>query len=134
MALAVLKSGRTYAALGAFMAFDALISAIPIRFITEGLDKVGFPVRYRWIFPPIKAASAVGLLAAQRFPALGRLTTAMLTLYFALAVSSHIRARDIGSSMGAAGAFLATFASMTALGPPRRSSLDTATDHGGRHG
>jgi hypothetical protein len=134
MALAVLKSGRTYVALGAFMAFDALISAIPIRFITEGLDKVEFPARYRWIFAPIKATSAVGLLAAQRFPALGRLTTAMLTLYFALAVGSHIRARDIGSSMSAAGAFLATFASMTALGPPRKSSLGRATDHGGGHG
>jgi hypothetical protein len=93
-----------------------------------GLDErdlwVGFPTRYRRIFPPVKAASAVGLLAAQRFPALGRLTTAMLTLHFALAVGSHIRARDIGSSMGAAGAFLATFASMTVLRAPHRSSLE----------
>ena len=135
MALAVLQSGRTYTALGAFMAFDALICAIPTRFITEGLDKVEFPVRYRWIFPPIKAASAVGLLAARRFPALGRLTTAMLTLYFALAVGAHIRARDISSSMGAAGAFLAIFATMTALGAPSAlPSLDPATDHGGRPG
>ena len=121
MALAVLQSGRTYTALGGFMAFDALIYAIPIRFVTEGLNKVEFPARYRWIFPPIKAASAVGLLAAQRFPALGRLTTAMLTLYFALAVGSHVRARDIGSSMGAAGTFLAIFATMTALGPRRNT-------------
>ena len=126
MALAVLKSRRTYTALGAFMAFDALISAIPIRFITEGLDKVEFPTRYRWIFPPIKAASAVGLLAVRRYPALGRLTTAMLTLYVALAVGPHIRARDIGSSMVAAGTFLVIFATMTRLGP--------ATNHDGRNG
>jgi hypothetical protein len=118
MAVAVLTSGRTYTALGAFMAFDAVITAIPIAFVTEGLDKVEFPVRYRWIFPPIKAASAVGLLAARRFPRLGRVTTAMLTLYFALAVGAHLRSRDIGTSLGAAGAFLATFAAMTFLGPP----------------
>jgi len=119
MALEVLKSGKAYTALGWFMAFDAVIYAIPLPFVTEGLDKVNFPPRYRWIFPPIKAAAAVGLLAARRFPALGRLTTAMLTLYFALAVSSHVRARDFGSSIGAAGTFLATFGTMTALGPPR---------------
>jgi hypothetical protein len=126
MALAVLRSRGTYTALGGFMALDAVICAIPLRFITQGLDKVGFPTRYRWIFPPIKAASAVGLVAAQRFPALGRLTTAMLTLYFALAVGSHIRARDIGSSMGAAATFLVIFATMTRLGP--------ATNHDGRNG
>lgn len=119
MAFGVLKSGRTYTGLGWFMAFDAVIYAIPLPFVTEGLDKVEFPARYRWIFPPIKAAAAIGLLAARRFPALGRLTTAMLTLYFALAVSAHIRARDISSSMGAAVTFLGLFAAMTALGPPR---------------
>jgi hypothetical protein len=121
MALAVLRSRRTYTALGGFMAFDAVICAIPLQFVTEGLDKVAFPTRCRWIFPPVKAASAVGLLAAQRFPALGRLTTVMLTLYFALAVGSHIRARDIGSSMIAAGTFLVIFATMTRLGPRRKS-------------
>jgi hypothetical protein len=101
------------------MALDAVIYAIPLPFVTEGLDKVEFPSRYRWIFPPIKAAAAVGLFAAKRSPALGRLTTAMLTLYFALAVGSHIRARDFTGSIGAAGFFLATFGTMAAVGPPR---------------
>jgi len=134
MAVAVLTSGRTYTALGAFMALDAILFAVPNQFVTEGLDKVQFPARHRWIFPPIKGASAVGLLAARRFPALGRLTTAMLTLYFALAAGSHIRVRDISFSMGATGAFLVIFATMTALGPPSATpSVDTATAHGGRH-
>ncbi len=44
--------------------------------------------------PVVKAAAAVGLLSITRFPALARLTTAMLTLYFALAVGAHIRVRD----------------------------------------
>ncbi|ETB35870.1 hypothetical protein N602_25790 [Mycobacterium avium subsp. hominissuis 10-5606] len=121
MALDVLKSSRAYTALGGFMAFDAVIYAIPLPFVTEGLDNVNFPPEYRWIFPPIKGASAVGLLAARRFPALGRLTTAMLTLYFALAVGSHVRARDFkpGNGIAPAGVLMAIFATMTALGPPR---------------
>jgi hypothetical protein len=123
MGLEVLKSEKAYAALGWFMACDAVIYAIPLPFVTEGLDKVQFPRQYRWIFPPIKAAAAIGLLAARRYPALGRLTTAMLTLYFALAVGSHVRARDLGSSMGMAGTFLATFAVMAAQGPPSRTGL-----------
>jgi DoxX-like protein len=122
VAINLLRSGKAYTALGAFMAFDAVIYAIPLPFVTEGLDKVEFPSRYRWIFPPIKAAAAVGLVAAKRFPALGRLTTAMLTLYFALAVGSHVRARDFTGSIGAAGIFLAVFGTMAAIGPPRDSA------------
>jgi hypothetical protein len=112
-----LTSPRTYAALGAFMAADAVIYAIPMQFVTEGLDKVNFPREYRWIFPPIKAAAAIGLLSVTRLPWLARLTTAMLTLYFILAVGSHIRARDLGGNVVGATTFLATFAAMTAKGP-----------------
>lgn len=112
-----LTSPRTYAALGALMAADAVFYAIPLQFITEGLDKVNFPREYRWIFPPIKAAAAIGLFSVTRVPALARLTTAMLTLYFMLAVGFHIRSRDLGSSAAAATTFLATFAAMTAKGP-----------------
>jgi len=61
-----------------------------------------------------KVAAAIGLLSVGRFPALARLTTAMLTLYFALAVAYHVRARDIGSSAGAAATLAAIFAAMTA--------------------
>jgi hypothetical protein len=118
MRLNTLRSSRAYTGLGLFMAFDAALYAIPVKFVTEGLDKVEFPARYRWIFPPIKTAAAAGLFAAGRLPAVGRLTTAMLTVYFALAVGSHFRARDLGSNAVAAGTFLATFAAMTALGPP----------------
>lgn len=115
-----LTSPRTYAALGALMAADAVFYAIPLRFVTEGLDKVHFPREYRWIFPPIKAAAAIGLFSVARFPPLARLTTAMLTLYFVLAVGFHIRSRDCGGSAAAATTFLATFAAMTAKGPRRK--------------
>jgi hypothetical protein len=117
MTFAPVSSPRTYAALGALMAADAVFYAIPLPFVTEGLDKVQFPREQRWIFPPIKAAAAIGLFAVKRSPALARLTSAMLTLYFALAVVCHIRSRDLGFSAAAATTFLATFAAMTAMGP-----------------
>jgi len=115
----IVTSPKLYVALGTLMAFDAVIYAIPVPFVTKELDAVNFPRRHRWIFPPIKAASAIGLLSVNRLPMLARVTTALLTLYFTLAVGSHIRARDLGGSAGAAATFLATFAAMTAKGPRR---------------
>lgn len=111
-----LTSPRTYAALGTFFVATAVADAIPLPFVNETLDKLDFPRKYRWIFPPIKAAAAVGLFSVNRFPALARLTTAMLTPYFVLAVGFHIRARDFGGIVAPA-TFLATVAAMTAKGP-----------------
>jgi hypothetical protein len=71
------------------------------------------------VFPVVKAAAAVGLLSVTRFPALARLTTAMLTLYFIMAVGAHIRARDKVTHAIPAAAFLTTFAVMTVKGPDR---------------
>lgn len=110
-------SPRMYVALGAFLGADAAFHALSVKFIVDGLDKVHFPHRYRWIFAPIKASAAVGLLSVTRHPGLARLTTAMLTLYFTLAVGSHVRARDLSVNAAAATAFLATFATMAAKGP-----------------
>jgi hypothetical protein len=59
----------------------------------------------------------IGLLSASRIPALARLTTAMLTLYFALAVSAHLRAHDRILNAVPAASFLATYAMLTAKGP-----------------
>jgi hypothetical protein len=117
MSTDVLASPRSYSVLGAFMAADAVFFAIPLPFITATLDTIDFPMRYRWIFVPIKVASAIGLLSVTRFPALARLTTALLAVYFALAVGYHIRARDIGSSAATAATLTAIFAAMTAKGP-----------------
>ena len=105
--------------LAAFMAADAVLFAIRVPFIIKTLDTIEFPERHRWIFAPIKLAAAIGLLSATRLPALARVTTAMLTLYFMLAVGFHIRARDASSSAVAATTFSALFAVMTAKGPTR---------------
>ncbi|MBU3749715.1 MAG: hypothetical protein FGM52_04565 [Mycobacterium sp.] len=81
--------------------------------------KVVFCERLDRVLPVIKGAAAVGLLSVNRFPGLAPLTTAMLTLYFVLAVGAHVRVRDKAVNALPAAAFLATFAIMTANGPEK---------------
>jgi hypothetical protein len=112
-----LTSPTTYAGLAAFQAVDAVACAIPIPPIAKILDTLGVPQEIRWLLPASKAASALGLLSAGRFPALARLTTAMLTLYFVLAVGAHLRVRDRIVNVIPAASFLATYAVLTLKGP-----------------
>lgn len=83
----------------------------------QTLDTVEFPPRYRWIFSPIKATAAVGLFSMRWFPGLARLTTAMLTLFFVLAVGSDLRVRDLSPAVFAAATNGAVFAVVTAKRP-----------------
>jgi hypothetical protein len=115
--MSVLTSPKTYAALAAFQAGDAVACALPLRYIEKSLDTLGVPDDIRWILPVVKVAAAVGLLSVFRFPALARLTTAMLTVYFGLAVGAHIRVRDRVVNAIPAASFLVTFATMAAKGP-----------------
>ena len=116
-----LTSKRTYAALALFQAGDAVACAIPLPFIVKAFDDLGVPANLRRIVPPVKAASAVGLLSVGRFPRLARLTTAMLTVYFGLAVGAHIRVKDKPVNAIPAAGFLATYAALTVKGPPVRA-------------
>ncbi|MGA9490651.1 MAG: DoxX family protein [Mycobacterium sp.] len=115
--MSALTSPKTYAALAAFQAADAVACAIPIPPIAKILDTLGVPQNIRWILPTSKAASAIGLLSASRIPALARLTTAMLTVYFVLAVGAHIRVRDRVVNAIPAASFLGTYAILTVRGP-----------------
>jgi hypothetical protein len=115
--MSALTSPKAYAALALFQAGDAVACAIPLSAIAKTLDKLGVPQDIRWILPAAKAASVVGLLSASRIPVLARLTTAMLTLYFALAVGAHLRARDRIVNALPAASFLATYAVLTVKGP-----------------
>ncbi len=117
--MAALTSPRTYAGLAVFQAVDAVACAIPIAPIVKSLDTLGVPQEIRWILPSAKAASVIGLLSAGRVPALARLTTAMLTLYFVLAVGAHLRVRDKIVNLIPAASLLATYAVLTAKGPGR---------------
>jgi hypothetical protein len=117
--MSVLTSPKTYAGLAAFHAIDAVGCAVQLAPIKKILDDLGIPEDIRPVFPVVKAAAAVGLASVSRFPALARLTTAMLTLYFVLAVSAHVRVRDKVINTLPAALFLAIFAAMTAKGPDR---------------
>jgi hypothetical protein len=118
--MSALTSPKTYAALAVFHAADAVACGVQVAPIKKVLDDLGVPDEIRPVLPVVKAAAAVGLLSVTRFPALARLTTAMLTLYFTLAVGAHIRARDKVVNALPAASFLATFAAMTVKGPDRR--------------
>ena len=115
--MSTLTSPKTYAVLAAFQAADAVACAIPVPPIAKTLDALGIPQEIRWLLPASKAASVIGLLSVSRIPALARLTTAMLTVYFVLAVGAHIRARDRIVNALPAASFLATYAVLTWKGP-----------------
>ncbi|MEB3031178.1 DoxX family protein [[Mycobacterium] nativiensis] len=117
--MSVLTSPKTYTGLAAPQATDAVLCAIPVPYIAKALDTVQVPQQVRPVLPIVKAASAIGLLSVHRFPALARLTTAALTLYFILAVGAHIRVRDSIANAAPAASLLALFAAMTIEGPRR---------------
>lgn len=115
-------SPRVLAFLASFQAVDAAICVQPIPYVAKCLDDVRYPQQYRWIFAPIKAASAVGLLGGIRFPWLAKLTLLMLTVYFTLAVGAHVRARDIGLNAVSASSLLATYGALMVKGLGAKSS------------
>ncbi|SIJ11999.1 Uncharacterised protein [Mycobacteroides abscessus subsp. bolletii] len=115
-------SPRVLALLASFQAVDAAICVQPIPYVAKCLDDVRYPRQYRWIFAPIKAASAVGLLAGIRFPWLAKLTLLLLTVYFTLAVGAHVRARDIGLNAVSASSLLATYGALMVKGLGAKSS------------
>ncbi|OBG97832.1 DoxX family protein [Mycobacterium sp. E3247] len=117
--MSVFSSPKTYVALGAFHAVDAVLCGVQIAPIKKVLDDVGLPENVRPVLPVVKGAAAVGLLSVTRFPALARVTTAMLTIYFVVALGAHIRVRDKVVNALPAAMFLALFAVMTAKGPDR---------------
>ena len=112
-----LTSPVVYRALAAFQVADAAACAAQIPPIRQALDAVNCPPEVRPILPVVKTASAIGLASVGRFPALARLTTLMLTVYFILAVAFHVRARDWSPGLAAASSFLGLFGAMTVQGP-----------------
>lgn len=117
--MSALTSPKAYVGLAAFHAVDSVACAVQVAPIKKILDDLGIPEEIRPVLPVVKAAAAVGLASVTRFPVVARLTTAMLTLYFVLAVSAHVRVRDKVVNTLPAAMFLAVFAAMTAKGPDR---------------
>lgn len=78
---------------------DGALCIKPVSFIAQCFEDVGFPRTYWWITPPIKFAAAAGLLAGIWIPYLGAVTCAALVLYFVVAISRHVVARDFGRNL-----------------------------------
>lgn len=78
---------------------DAVICVRPMPFIARCLTDVDLPRRYWPVLPVVKGAAAVGLVAGLWIPGLGLVTTVCLVLYFVVAISAHLRARDIGRNL-----------------------------------
>jgi hypothetical protein len=78
---------------------DGVMCLKPVGFIAQCLENVRFPRRFwRWL-SPLKFAAALGLLAGIWIPYLGVVTATALVLYFVVAVSMHVRARDLGRDL-----------------------------------
>ncbi|GAA3719715.1 DoxX family protein [Microlunatus aurantiacus] len=78
---------------------DAGLCLEPVGFIAQCLRNVHFAPRFwRWL-SPLKLAAALGLLAGLWIPYLGLTTTIALVAYFVVAVSMHVRARDLGRDL-----------------------------------
>ena len=73
---------------------DGLFNMFPTQWLKEDLEHLGFPWRFRLVFPMVKAASVAGLLGGLRWPRLGRITAQALVAYFVLAIGFHVRAKD----------------------------------------
>ena len=78
---------------------DGVMCLKPVDFIARCLTNVRFPRRlWSWL-SPLKFAAALGLLAGIWIPYLGAVTAAALVLYFVVAVTMHVRARDLGRDL-----------------------------------
>ncbi|OMC05384.1 hypothetical protein A5735_05140 [Mycolicibacter heraklionensis] len=115
--MSALTARPTYAALAAFLAGDAVASAIPVPYVAANMDAMGIPEDIRWAVPVAKAATALGLASVFRFPGAARLTTALLTVYFAGALGIHLRVRNRIANIVPAVLLLLVFATMTVQGP-----------------
>lgn len=73
---------------------DATFNAVPNQWVKDDLDHLGFPEDFRFIFPVVKSASALGLVAGLRWPRVGRLTAVALIAYFIAALGFHARVKD----------------------------------------
>jgi hypothetical protein len=78
---------------------DGVLCIKPVSFIAQCFDDVCWPRRYWWVMAPLKFAAAAGLLLGIWIPILGVVTSVALVLYFLVAITMHVRARDFGRNL-----------------------------------
>ena len=85
---------------------DAAFNVVATEWVRDDLERLRVPWELRPVFPTVKTASAVGLLAGLRWPRLGRLTANLMVVYFLLALGAHARAQDRAARYAPAAAML----------------------------
>lgn len=85
--------------LAAVQVVDALFCIEPVSFVRRCLENVHFPRAYWRYLTPLKLAAVTGLVAGIWLPYLGLLTSGCLVAYFVVAITMHVRARDLGSQL-----------------------------------
>ena len=80
------------------LAFDALISIRPPKFIRDCLGGVKFPREWWWALIVIKLLAAVGLVAGIWIPGVAVSANVGVIAYFLAAATAHIRARFFTSA------------------------------------
>lgn len=89
-------------ALAAVTAIDGVACIGPVSYIRQALDRIDCPPRIRRLLPPVKFASALGLVVGIWVPVLGLVTSAAMVVYFVIAITVHVRARDtVANTAGA---------------------------------
>ncbi|GAB7029601.1 DoxX family protein [Streptomyces sp. NPDC021749] len=88
-----------FAGLAAVQLGDAALCLRPVDFVRDCLNDVHFPRRYWPLLPVVKTASAAALIVGLWFPPLAVLTTASLVVYFLVAISLHVHAKDYGRNL-----------------------------------
>ncbi|HWN29295.1 MAG TPA: DoxX family protein [Actinomycetospora sp.] len=78
---------------------DAALCRRPVAFVARCLTDVGFPRRWWPVLTPLKIAAALGLLAGVVVPWLGLVVCLCLVAYFVVAITMHLRARDLGRNL-----------------------------------
>jgi hypothetical protein len=78
---------------------DGILCIRPVAFVAQCFEDVRWPRRYWWLMPPVKFAAAAGLIAGIWIVYLGVVTCAALGLYFVVAITMHIAARDFGRNL-----------------------------------
>lgn len=88
--------------LAVILAGDAVMTAIPVKFIRDCMDGVNFPVDgWGWVLVYVKVLAVAGLIVGLWQPGVGTATTAGVIAYFVAAAIAHIRARSLGSTFWA---------------------------------
>ena len=101
-----LRPRQRVVALAGVQLGDAAFNVVATEWVRDDLDRLRVPMELRRVFPIVKSASAVGLLAGLRWPRLGRLTANALVVYFLLALAAHARAKDRAARYAPAAAML----------------------------